>query len=177
MAFELKPLSQEVVGELKAEWMKQLDSLGDEVVYVEGSVERIVGWCEKSAEEGGADPALWALTAEGSPVPRAVVEMTDARRSRDPSFKFLNIFMEPSLIMDYKEEVHKDELLELIKITTFALTEALRMVVDTGVKKLKIFGRTDEMKSVFDTLILSFNEVSQLDAYRQGKWLVIEAKG
>ena len=67
--------------------------------------------------------------------------------------KFLNIFLEPRLILDYKSEVHKGDLQEIFNIISSALTESMTLALRNGVKKLKIFGRTDEMLGAFDLII------------------------
>ena len=172
---ELTKLSIDSVNTIKKNWFLQLDELEDDGSYLYSSVERIVDWCEKSV--GGAEHCLFSLNDDSSV--RAVVEIADASKSKDPSFKFLNIYLEPSLIVDYKDEVRQEDLEEPIAIIAFALLESLKMALENGTTKLKVYARTDEMKNLFDSLVLTANETadkSNAEFYRQGRWLVIETK-
>lgn len=109
-------------------------------------------------------------------MPHAVVEVTDATRAKDPSFKFLSIYLEPGLILDCKEVVNKDDILAVIRVIGFAIGETFRMAVRSDTNKLKIFGRTDEMRNVFDTLVATIDTTDfGAKVYRQGKWLIIES--
>ncbi len=175
MSIKLLELDAKAVFLIKTNWNQQLDDLEDDSSYLKSSVERIVDWCEKSIQEDSH--CLYALHDGEKKSIRAIVEITDARKSKDPSFKFLNIYMEPSLISDYKDEIRQEDLLEEIGIITFALVESLKMAISKNTKKLKVYARTDEMKNMFDSLVITANpEESGAEIYRQGRWLVIEAK-
>ncbi len=175
MSFELSELSTEAVELMNTQWNQQLDSLDSDASYLKSSVERIVDWCEKSIVQDGH--WLYALSDSEKNSIRAIVEITDASKSKDPSFKFLNIYLEPNLTNDYKEEIRQEDLLEGIKIIAFALVESLKMAVNKGTRKLKVYARTDEMKNMFDSLVATSNpKESGAVFYRQGKWLVIETQ-
>ncbi len=175
MNIKLSELNAEDVKAINNQWNQQLDMLESDSSYLESSVERIVDWCEKSITQD--NHCLYALSDSEKNSIRAIVEITDARKSKDPSFKFLNIYLEPSLINDYKDEIRREDLLEGIKIIAFALAESLKMAVNNGTKKLKVYARTDEMKNMFDSLVATSNpEESGAVFYRQGKWLVIETQ-
>jgi len=49
---------------------------------------------------------------------------------------------------------------------------SLKMAHDNGLKKLKIFGRTQEMLNLFDSMLMQ--EAEGFSLYRQGGWLIIE---
>ena len=173
MSIELSELKAEDIELINSQWNQQLDSLDDDASYLKSSVERIVDWCEKSIAQD--DHCLYALSDNEKNSIRAIVEITDASKSKDPSFKFLNVYLEPNLINDHKDEIRQEDLLEGIKIIAFALVKSLKMAVNNGTKKLKVYARTDEMKNMFDSLVATSNpEVSGAVFYRQGKWLVIE---
>jgi len=173
MDTKLSKLITKDVDLLNTQWNQQLDSIESDVSYLISSVERIVDWCEKSIAKG--EQCLYAISQKDSI--RAIVEITDASKSKDPSFKFLNIYLEPNLISDYKDEVRQVDLLEGIHIISFALTESLRMASNKGTKKLKVYARTDEMKNMFDSLVATSNpEESGAVFFRQGRWLVIETQ-
>ncbi len=177
MGYSLLKVDTKAIQGIRHEWFAQLEHLGEEGAAFGSSVERTVDWCEKIiADDSGETPCLWALNQEGISAPRAIVEMTDASKSKDPSFKFLNVYLEPRLVLDYKEEIHQSDLVESVQIISFALIEALRLTLDNGTQKLKVYGRTDEMRSMFDSLILTMNkENNDFSIYRQSKWLVIKA--
>ncbi len=175
MSYELSEVNKDAVQSINEQWNQQLDNLDSDTSYLKSSVERIVGWCEKSIIQN--EQRLYALSDSEKKSIRAIVEITDARNSKDPSFKFLNVYLEPNLINDYKEEIRKEDLLEEIKIITFALVESLKMAANKGTKKLKVYARTNEMKSMFDSLVATSDpEESGAVIYRQGKWLVIETE-
>jgi len=175
MSKKLLKLRAEDVGLINNQWNQQLDGIDSDVSYLESSVERIVDWCEKSIAQD--DHSLYALSESEKNSIRAIVEITDARKSKDPSFKFLNIYLEPNLINDYKDEIRQEDLLEGIEIIAFALVESLKMAVSKGSKKLKVYARNDEMKNMFDSLVATSDpEESGAVFYRQGKWLVIETQ-
>jgi len=173
----LQKISDELISGIRKDWFEQLDDFDEESAYLGSSIERIIDWCEKVLSQG--EPiCLWSLCEDDSTKSRAILEITDARKSKDPSFKFLNIYLEPSLIFDCKEEVRQEELIEVINITSYALIASLQLALQNGTKKLKIFGRTEEMRSLFDSLVLTAKpEEMEATVYRQGKWLVIEKNG
>lgn len=175
MSIELLKVDKQSVSIIKHDWYQQLNDLEDDASYLLSSVERIVDWCEKSLLENGH--CLYALHDSEKNSVRAIVEITDASKSKDPSFKFLNIYMEPSLINDYKDEIRQEDILESVKVITFALVNSLHLALKKGTKKLKVYARTDEMRNMFDSLVATANpDESGAVLYRQGKWLVIEAK-
>ena len=174
MSYVLSKINKINVSELSENWLEQIEELDEDAAYLLGSIERIVSWCEKILD-GGKPQCLWALCDEGSDCPRAIVEMTNATGSKDPSFKFLNIHVEPRLILDFKQDIGKNELEALGKIIAYAFMESLKLALNSGSKKLKIYARTQEMNTLFDTLILKSTPEEGADLYRQGKWLVIEA--
>ncbi len=177
MSYSLLKISDQIINRIREDWFEQLDGAGEESAYLSSSVERIIDWCEKALSQG--EPlCLRALCEDGSTKSRAIVEITDARKSKDPSFKFLTLYLEPSLIFDCKEEIRQEDLIEVINIISYALTASLKLTLENGTRKLKIFGRTEEMRSVFDSLVL-ITKPQEMGAtiYRQGKWLVIENEG
>ena len=151
MNIKLSVLTSDAVDIIKRDWYKQLDELESDGSYLYSSVERIVDWCEKSILEDGH--CLYSLDDSEKKSVRAIVEIADASKAKDPSFKFLNIYMEPSLV------------------------NSLQMALKKGTRKLKVYARTDEMKNMFDSLVLTANpQDSGATLYRQGRWLVIEAQ-
>lgn len=175
MSYHLKAISSNTVDGIKREWFKQLDNFGDDGSYLNSSIERIIDWCDKALLD--SDVFLWELCEEGLDAPHAIVEIADASKSKDPSFKFLNIYLEPRLILDYKDEIRKEDLQEVISIFAYAMMASLDLAQNNGTSKLKVYGRTDEMRNLFDSLVLNTDtDGIGVTIYRQGKWLVIDGK-
>lgn len=176
MSYDLKPISQKTIDGIKLEWINQVDDIGEEGAYLYSGIERLVDWCEKVISE--KQTFLWELYHKDAGVPRAVVEVADASKSKDPSFKLLTIYLEPRLILDCKDEIRKEDLQEITSVYTYALVHSLQLAQSNGTDKLKIYGRTEEMRSLFDALVLNADtEDAGVTVYRQGKWLVIDGKG
>lgn len=176
MSYDLKPISQKTINSIKLEWIKQVDDIGEEGAYLYSGIERLVDWCEKVISE--KQTFLWELCHKEAHVPRAVVEVADASKSRDPAFKLLTIYLEPRLILDCKDVINKEDLEEITSVYMYALVNSLQLAEANGTMKLKIYGRTEEMRSLFDALILNTDsEGTGVTTYRQGKWLVIDGKG
>ena len=176
MNYDLNPISLKTVAGIKSDWYKQVDEIGEEGAYLYSGIERIVDWCEKVITE--KQTFLWELCHTKADTPCAIVEVADASKSKDPAFKLLTIYLEPRLILDCKDEIRKEDLQEITSVYTYALVNSLQLAQDNGTFKLKIYGRTEEMRSLFDALVLNTdNEDTGVTIYRQGKWLVIDGKG
>jgi len=175
MSYDLTRISQKTIDGIKLEWINQVDEIGEEGAYLYSAIERIVDWCEKVISE--KQTFLWELCHKGAEVPSAVVEVADASKSKDPSFKLLTIYLEPRLILDCKDEIRKEDLEEITSVYMYALVNSLKLAEANGTMKLKIYGRTEEMRSLFDALVLSTDsEGTGVTIYRQSKWLVIDGK-
>ena len=131
--------------------------------------------CDKSVFTGRSN-CMWAVIGDdGNECPCAIVELLDARGGKDPSFKFLNFSLEPRLVLDYKLEVGNADLARITTVLAFSFGRSLSVAAKSGVKKLKIFGRSDEMRDLFDNMITALQPQQDIKAYRQGAWLVIES--
>lgn len=175
MSYDLKPISQKTIDGIKLEWFNQVDDIGEEGAYLYSGIERLVDWCEKVITE--EQTFLWELCHTDVKVPSAVVEVADASKSKDPAFKLLTIYLEPRLILDCKDEIRKEDLEEITSVYMYALVNSLKLAEANGTTKLKIYGRTEEMRSLFDALVLNTDsEGTGVTIYRQSKWLVIDGK-
>jgi len=68
----------------------------------------------------------------------------------------------------------------LTQITTvlgYSFGQSLLIAAKKGAKKLKIFGRSDEMRHLFDNVIIALQPEQGIRACCQGAWLVIESSG
>ncbi len=169
----------DTIGYLRSEWFRQIGDLGDIAGPLFNSYERLIDWCEKqlSAETGDVASIPHCVVEDGEERPCAIVEITDACGSKDPSLKLLSLHLEPQLALDYREELHAEDLLEPIRIMVAALNGAFRLTVKNGVDKLKVYGRTEEVRGLFDSMIATQEAAPEaIKIYRQSKWLVIERK-
>ncbi len=173
MNYVLNKISTRTIEGIKSNWYTQLESVEDSA-YLDSTIERMVDWCEKVIEDN--QTILWEVYDTENKLPRAIIELVDAKDSKDPSFKFLNIYLEPNLILDYKVKIEKDDITESAGVLAFAMSASFDKAKESGTKKLKIFGRTTEMHGLFDMLILDAPKMKLNETlYRQGSWLVIES--
>jgi len=173
MNYSLRPISNETVKNINENWFEQLASLDGDHSYFASGIEHLVAWCEKTLAAG--ETHLWEICDKETNELLAIVEVVDAERSRDPSFKLLKIYLQPNLMMDLKEEVRQEDVKAVTDIFTYAMGGSLAIATSNGTKKLKVFGRTSEMINLFDSLLLA--ETPGYNLCRQGRWLVIESLG
>jgi len=97
MGYSLEKICSTTGGSIRDEWTCQLDSLGDEGKICLSDVERFASWCEKQVDVCNENDHmnLMALCETGKSAPRAILEITDASRSKDPAYKLLNVYLEP----------------------------------------------------------------------------------
>jgi len=175
VAHNLKSISQPTIDGIKSEWYKQVDAIGDEGAYLYSATDRTVDWCEKVMKT--KETSLLEVCRTNSTVPSALIEVSDARKSKDPALKLLTIYLAPRLILDCKESVSQSELQEISDIYTDSIIFSLKMAHGNGVSKLKIYGRTAEMQSLFDVLVFNADpESTGITVKRQGKWLIIDKR-
>jgi len=174
---QLKKLSHDAVSILKARWIDQLNDIIESTgaTYLASDFERIFDWCDKHCEDNSSDSVYILETEDGQP--RAVSEIVDASRAKDPSLKFLNVYMEPSLCTDWRERLDSATMIDITHVLAAVVAGAAELAAEKGINKLKIYSRTEEMNGVFDALLsLPGSEVPEgFKLYKQGyKWLVIE---
>lgn len=102
-----------------------------------------------------------------------MIELINAHRSKDPAVKFLKIYMEPNLNVEWRENFDKVFITDLFKVYAGAVYCAAEAAREVSAGKLKIYGHTEEMRNTFDLLVMDVSN-GGLNIYRQGKWLVIE---
>ncbi|HFD81039.1 MAG TPA: hypothetical protein ENK05_11725 [Gammaproteobacteria bacterium] len=171
-------LNEELLGKIRDQWKAKIEALPDEAIDILWpTYQRTVGWCEKYVDPNQESGDLWLhVVVDGDGCPVALVELTNAHRAKDPSIKFLNIDLEPSSIMNLQDSVDQESLGKVLNVIMFAITSAFAIAINQ-VRKFKIYGRDDEIVSVFDALIAKhMNDPEQpFNIYRQQRWLVIEA--
>lgn len=175
MSYFLEKITENSLSKLRENWRAQLDSITDNADFVELGLDQIMAWCDANINKNKGEHCFWVLYDVDTCSPKAIIEMTDARRSKESSFKLLNVYFEPALALDYKESIEQEELFESVKITSYAIVESLKTALQYGAQKLKIFGRTNQMLGLFDSL-LSHQDLTgtEIKMSRHNNWLVIE---
>ncbi|MCF6231138.1 MAG: hypothetical protein L3J62_10215 [Gammaproteobacteria bacterium] len=173
---KLKNVDHAAVKTLKERWLTQLDLIIEATgaTYLSSDFERTFDWCDKHCEDG-ADKHLYILETNNGE-PRAVAEIINASKSKDPSFKFLNIYLEPNLNTDWRETLDSKTMIDIAGVIAAVIAEAAKLASQNGTNKLKIYGRTDEMNGIFDALLslTGKDAPAGLSLYKQSKWLVIK---
>lgn len=175
--YDLKKINDlNELNEIKAVWMAEIEGEdSDFIAYLE---ERIFLVCERTVERD--DPAdVWVLSSKEDGSPKALVELADATRGKDPSFKFLTLHIEPKYILQFvqeKDEMDRDDFKTLVGIMIGAIIESYRMAHFEHDKKLKILGKNNFLRELFPALILMNDpEESGLKFERHANWLVIDS--
>ncbi len=173
-----------LLGRISETWAAQIESMPAEKADVFWpALERQLSWWKGYADPGtdNGDWRLYVVTtkdaSDGQDVPVAVVDMTDAHKSKDPSLKLLDFNLQPILLLQLEEEVDSNTIGGAIHIIGFAIVSAMNLAYQKGVRKFKIYGRSQELITMFDSLVATAKEWSKYKVYRQQKWLVIESAG
>ena len=94
--------------------------------------------------------------------------------------KLLKIHVEPNLT-SYSEKESSGQLSELYKVIASSILESIKLIFLNSVYKLKIYGRTQEMHTMFfaltnDQKLIDLFDSKGLKATTEGAWLVIQNK-
>ncbi|SHE20176.1 hypothetical protein [methanotrophic endosymbiont of Bathymodiolus puteoserpentis (Logatchev)] len=170
---ELNILNEDAVNKLEEQWTYQLDEINKKVEagFLYSEVNRTVALCEKHAKEQ-ADYYYSLTDTEGNI--KAVAEILNASRSKDPSFKFLTVYLEPNLSTEWRETLESSVIIDITKVLVAVIIRAVEMASNGGQSKLKIFNRTEEMNRIFDVLLSQSEKLPSIKLYKQSKWLIIE---
>jgi len=174
---ELSEITIEEIESVKKEWLSIISKdIPEELVNIaQRSYEGIISWVVSGINQNSCgNCGFFVLKSTSQGNYPAIIEMTDATRAKDPSFKLLNIHFRPNLSIEYKDNITAADITEI----TIVLIAAISMSVKTafiGGNKFKIFGRTREMLTMFETMLASNNGTDKdFSVYQQGKWLVFE---
>ncbi|TQV76693.1 hypothetical protein FLL45_01660 [Aliikangiella marina] len=170
MDWELTKISTgDELSQIKDTWLNEIDD-SDFLEYLE---HRIFMTCERIVERD--DPAsLWVLKKNGAPT--ALVELSDASRGRDPSYKFLTLHLEPPLIIREKDDISRDILEDIVETINYAIVKSFGEAQNSKDCKLKVFGSTELLnQGLFPALILANDpKKTGMTLKRQAGWLIID---
>ena len=181
---DFRPLSLDLLESTREEWSRQVKSINqDEDIVLPTNYERVVDWAEKTVE---SEDEIYArphgVTSELDSEPdyaKALLKLTYAH-NRNPAYvKLLEIHLEPKLDLEGREQIDFSDRKGARRVVSNALVNSLKLTfADLPSSKLKVYGRTEQMKSFFDLIIGNLEEdgllPDGLDIERQGSWLVFD---
>ncbi|MBE9550282.1 MAG: hypothetical protein IMF09_12825 [Proteobacteria bacterium] len=170
----LVPIDIVTIDDLKNQWVKQLDNIGDDsdlTTYLASQYMHLIDWHVKLCDDDSCKD-VYIYKAEDGRL-RAIAEILDSSRSKDPSVKLLDIHIEPDLNSQFPDQLDFKFMMDLAEVFGAVLALASRMAFDNGTNKLKIYGRTEQMQSLFGALVSQADEFD-FNMYLQGKWLIME---
>jgi hypothetical protein len=108
---------------------------------------------------------------------KALLKLTYAHNLTDPYVKLLEIHLEPNLDLENREHIESSLRREARSVVSHALINSLELTFeDLPSSRLKVYGRTEQMRTFFDFTLDSLAEngllPDGLDIERQGYWLV-----
>jgi hypothetical protein len=176
--FQLEVMKSALLQETRKVWDSQLDLLSETIDIPYSRYEQILDFAQKYVDPGDNGALIiYGVVRDGEQHASAILEMTNARCSRDPSLKLLNMYLQPQLNIDLLDTIPSGVLSEINDVITASLSKAVTTAFsDHGLRKLKAFGRNDEMRGFFDSVIAKIgdSDVLGLKVYRQSSWLVFE---
>lgn len=170
---KLTILNQDAVDKLKEQWACQLGEINKktEAGFLYSDLNRTVALCEKNVKEQ-TDCYYSLKDTEGNI--KAIAEILNASRSKDPSFKFLTVYLEPNLSTEWRDTLESAVIVDITTVLVAVIVRAVEMTSNGGQSKLKIFNRTEEMNRIFDVLLSQSEKLPGIKLYKQSKWLIIE---
>lgn len=160
------------------EWLAQASTVPqgadpDISVMVADDVKTIFDGLDQDGEQ------TYFLVKDGQNYGCAILKITLAATSRDNQwFKLLKIHLEPQLeaVKDLRTHVNLRLVMEVL---AWAILKTIRFTFDKGIKKLKIYGRTDRMLIMFESLLAIDAFIEDLSGQNisgrtEGRWLVME---
>ena len=180
MSFQMGPLEGDVAEATEKHWLEQMEDFTEpEDIVLLSNYERLLDWTLKHTN-GKDDGLVYGLVNPDRGYAQAIVELTHARpHSNSPWLKLLDIHLEPRLDVDNREEINSEYYKEVFAVLTATITLSLgKTFNDHPARQLKVYGRTSEMRGLFDAFVAISNEenipVPNLRVKRQGRWLVFD---
>jgi hypothetical protein len=177
--YNLIKSSPSLIAVTKSKWTEQAENFGDFGVMVTDDVINIFNRIESDQSD---NEHVYFLVENTGDHGKAILKVMHAMpHVKDNSYlKLLNIHLEPNLIFDFDGNKSSEKLNELYSVLASSILEAIKLIFLSSVCKLKIYGRTEEMRSIFLALIAnqtiekSIFSDNGLSAYVESAWLVIQ---
>lgn len=180
---ELQPLSHDFLNKTREVWLNQVEDINqDDNTVLPSNYERVLDWFEKtvaSDDEPYARPHAVVTESNGADYARALLKITYAQNRSRPFLKLLEIHLEPNLDLDGREHLDSSARREARRIVSSALVKSLEFTFESlPSSKLKVYGRTEQMRALYDFSIDSLEETGALPdgltVNREGAWLVFD---
>lgn len=179
---DFSPLTLGIIDETRKEWSRQVEKINQEDdVVLPTNYERIVDWAEKtvqSEDEQYARPHGVTYQGGETVYAKALLKLTYAHNRNPPYVKLLEIHLEPKLDLEGRDRIGFELKKEARRVISRALINSLELTFEElPSSKLKVYGRTEQMRSFFDLTVESLEESGSLpgglDVEREGNWLVL----
>ncbi len=176
--FKHVPISDEATWKATlTQWKADALALGEEGVFIVSDVEKQLDWL-KNQYETEKDIHNYFLVKEGNLFASSILEMAHAMpKSEDAWLKLLSLTLRPALMP--REGMGTDAMTEGFTTIVSSVVFAVAFIFNEHLsKELKIFGRTPEIRRLFDAIITSGILNSELDRLGlmgklEGNWLVL----
>jgi hypothetical protein len=173
--YTLDKATPKLVTATRNAWIEQTGALGDLGVLVADDVKVIFDDIER---EDCENEYTYILRHRESPHGRAFLKIMHAvpQLKEDSWLKLLKIQLEPNLNGEGDKTSQFAQ--DMFIVLSTAIFESIKLIFTAGINTLKIYGRTEEMRSMFVALLSNeplntlFIEKG-LEARREGGWLVI----
>lgn len=179
--FDISPMTKVLLAETRRQWLDKIPGNAAEelIPMAEKKLEMYASWIQKEVQdEGEENPSYYALRIKETNEVVAIIQLTDARKGKDPSYKLLSLYFDPISNLEFREENIPQT--EDIKRISIILLAAIAKSVGYAFRRetrFKMFLRTSETAVMFETILsLQNGEPSLYSVYRQGCWLVIDSK-
>lgn len=176
--YTIQSNAAEIRGASEGEWLAQASSVPqgadpDIGVMVADDVRTIFDGLDQDGEQ------TYFLVKDGQSYGCAILKVTLAATSRDNQWlKLLKIHLEPQLeaVKDLRTHVNLKTVMEVL---AWAILKTINFTFDSGIGKLKIYGRTDRMLIMFESLLAvdAFTDdlaKQKISGRTEGRWLIIE---
>lgn len=177
-AYKLLKADKTIIAETRDNWLIQANALDDFGVMVADDVNNIFDNLEPETTD---NEYTYFLIKNSETHGRAFLKIMHAapHRKDESWFKLLKIRLEPNLNLEGKDAKSEDDATDMFEVLAAAIFESISLIFVNEIRTVKIYGRTEEMRSMFTALLTNeplkklFSD-KRLDARREGAWLVVE---
>lgn len=177
-SYKLLKADKTIIAETRANWLSQASDLDDFGVMVADDINNIFDNLEPETTD---NEYTYFLIKNSERYGRAFLKIMHAApyRKNESWFKLLKIRLEPNLNLEGKDAKSEDDATDMFEVLAAAIFESISLLFVNKIRTVKIYGRTEEMRSMFIALLANeplknlFSDKG-LDARREGAWLVVE---
>jgi hypothetical protein len=165
------------------QWKEDAKSLGDEGVFLISDIEQRLCWIQKITKDtNNQDMYGYFLVKKGDAYASSLMEISHALPKTKKSWlKLLEITLRPALLP--RDGISGDLMKEAFLVLSNSIACAINLIFDEHPSsKLKIYGRTNEMQSLFANILVNSKKLEKelsnfgLSIGLEGKWLLVAKK-